>query len=303
MSARMEPFHVTATGHSLNYLPEYMADHLGYFQDVGLRVTASVPKPWDLVLDDLRQGRAQAALGGIWVPSMYLGRSTRFTPFAQVSARPPLALVGREAAGAFDWAAMPGKVVAMKGSNGASVGLYFKLMLRENGIAPRDVGFIQDLDGAMLAELFLGGMGDYLVVDYPTALRLQAAGHCHVVQAFPVTGGNIPWSVYYAPGDSSPDRQDRQTRFTAALGRAMDWIRATDPANYADVLGRIFPALPQPLLVEITRTYVAQGMWTTPRIDPDAFARWQGGIADGHLVAAPLAYETLIDPVSTRAWA
>ncbi|AJE48661.1 ABC transporter substrate-binding protein [Celeribacter indicus] len=299
----MERFHVTATGHSLNYLPEYVANHLGYFEEENLAVSATVPRPWDLVLDDLRDGRAEAALGGIWVPSMYLGRADRFTPFAQVSARAPLALVGREAAEAFDWAAMPGKVVAMKGSNGASVGLYFKLVLRENGIDPAGVGFIQDLDGVMLSELFLGGMGDYLMVDYPTALRLERQGGCHIVQPFPISGGPIPWSVYYARGESTPERQAQQTRFCRALGRAMGWICETDPEDYVDFLDTTFPAFPADLLVGAVRTYVAQEMWTTPRIEPLGYARWQGGIAAGHLVAEPLPYDTLIDPVPTAAWA
>lgn len=298
----MFDFHVSATGHSLNYLPEYVAVREGFFAAEGLRVSASVPQPWDLVLDALRDNTAQAALGGIWVPSMYLDRSTRFTPFAQVAARAPLALVGREAAEDFSWQAMPGKVVSMKGSNGASVGLYLKLRLREEGIAPERVGFIQDLDGVMLAELFHGGMGDYLVTDYLSGLRMEAEGRGHVVQPFPISGGNIPWSVYYAAGESDGARQQVQARFARALGQGMDWILARDPEDYADLLAETFPKLPVEILVKAARTYVAQGMWTTPRIDPEAYLRWQKGIAAGHLIAEAIAYDRLIDPVPTRQW-
>lgn len=290
----MQEYHVTATGHSLNYLPEYIATEQGFFADAGLLVTASVPKPWDLVLEDLRGGKAQAALGGIWVPSMYMGRSTRFVPFAQIANRAPLALVGR---GDFDWDAMRGKTVLMKGSNGASVGLYMKMVLRENGIEPKDLNYIQDLDGAMLSELFLGGMGDYLVIDYPGALKLAAGGGCHVVQAFPNTGGDIPWSVYYATEGADIAQQ---TAFCTALDRAMRWIRANDAGDYAGFLGRTFPNLPVDVLVGVTREYVACGTWTTPRINPEGYARWQTGIADGHLVPAPIAYDDLIDPRPTE---
>jgi len=303
MSAQMIDFHISATGHSLNYLPEYVAVRNGYFEEEGLRVTAEVPKPWDLVLEALRQDAAQAALGGIWVPSMYLGRGTRFTPFAQVAARAPLAVVGRERPEDFSWNALPGKVVMMKGSNGASVGLFFKLCLTEHGIDPLRVDYVQDLDGAMLSELFYGGMGDYLIVDYPNAMRLQAQGRGRVVQALPVTGGNVPWSVYYAKDESTPERQDVQTRFAAALDRGMQWIRANDPEHDADFLAATFPALPLDILLSAARTYIAHGMWTTPRIDPDAYMRWQGGIAAGHLTAAPIPYETLIDTVPTSRWA
>lgn len=298
----MLDFHVAATGHSLNYLPEYIAVREGFFAAENLQVSASVPRPWDRVLDALRDGSAQAALGGIWVPSMYLDRGTRFTPFAQVAARAPLALVGREAPADFSWDAMPGKVVSMKGSNGASVGLYFKLRLREEGIDPERVGFIQDLDGAMLAELFHGGMGDYLVTDYLSGLKMELQGLGHVVQPFPITGGDIPWSVYYGIGENDAGRQDVQTRFARALEQGMDWIKACDPEDYADFLSETFPQLPVDVLLKATRTYVAHGMWTTPRIDLDAHLRWQKGIAAGHLIPQAIPYDRLTDPAPTRQW-
>lgn len=300
--AEMLDFHISATGHSLNYLPEYIAVRQGFFENEGLRVTASVPRPWDLVLEALREGTAQAALGGIWVPSMYLGRSTRFTPFAQLAARAPLAVVGRENPEDFAWEELPGKVALMKGSNGASVGLFFKQCLREHNIDPGHLGYIQDLDGAMLSELFQGGMGDYLVIDYPNALRMEAEGLGRVVQALPVTGGNIPWSVYYALGESNPERQEVQTRFARALNQGMEWIRANDPENYAGFFGETFPGLPLEIALRATRAYIDHDMWTTPRIDPQAYSRWQHGVAAGHLTAAPIPYEQLIDPAPTRQW-
>ncbi len=298
----MQDFHVTATGHSLNYLPEYIAGWQGFFADEGLQVAATVPSPWDLVLSDIDHAKADAALGGIWVPSMFHGRGKRYTPFAQVAARAPLAVVGRERAEDFDWARMPGKTVAMKGSNGASVGLYVKMLMRENGLDPRSVNFIQDLDGKMLSDLFVGGMADYLVIDYPSAVTLAARYPVHVVTALSVDGGNIPWSVYYAPGESDATRLETQARFCRALGLGMQWILDHEAAGYRDFLVTTFPKFDGDLLVKLTDTYRKIGMWTTPRIDRDAYDRWQTGIADGHLTTAPIAYDALIDGRATTAF-
>lgn len=298
----MQNFHVTATGHSLNYLPEYIAVWRGFFAEEGLAVTASVPSPWDLVLSDIDRGKADAALGGIWVPSMFHGRGKRYTPFAQIAARAPLAIVGREAPEAFDWSSMSGKTVAMKGSNGASVGLFVKMLMREQGLDPRSVNFIQDLDGKMLSDLFVGGMADYLVIDYPSAVALAGRHSVNVVTALSVDGGNVPWSVYYAPGESDEKRLDAQSRFTRALGRGMLWILDHEAAAYRDFLIETFPKFDGDLLVKLTDTYRRIGMWTTPRIDDDAYARWQKGIVDGHLTASPIAYGELIDSRPTDAF-
>jgi NitT/TauT family transport system substrate-binding protein len=288
-------FHVSATGHSVNYLPEYVANWQGFFAEENLNVTASVPSPWDVVLSDLGTGKAAAALGGIWVPSMHLGRSTRYVPFAQVSARAPLAIVGRETAAEFDWKSLEGKVVSMKGSNGASVGLFAKLVMKDNGVDPGAVRFIQDLDGELLARVFAGGMGDYLVTDYPSALAFENAGAGHVVAPLALVGGDVPWSVYYAEGESDPERIEIQSRFVRALDRGMRWIMDRDAEGYGDFLAKTFPRFTPELLVGLVNAYRRNGMWTTPRIDRAAYDRWQKGIADGYLIDAPIGYDKLID--------
>lgn len=296
----MQNFHISATGHSLNYLPEYVADWQGFFADEGLSVSVTVPSPWDNVLKELGSGKADAVLGGIWVPSMHLGRGTRYTPFAQVAARAPLAIVGREPASAFDWSAMPGKVVSMKGSNGASVGLFTKLLLREHGVDPASVGFVQDLDGALLSKLFVGGMGDYLVIDYPSALALVESGGGYIVAPLATMGGDVPWSVYYSEGETDLDRLATQKRFVRALGRGMDWVLERDAAEYREFLAKTFPRFDPDLLVSLTNIYRDNGMWTTPRIDLAAYDRWQQGISDGYLTEAPIRYHNLIDARPTE---
>ncbi|WP_105382995.1 ABC transporter substrate-binding protein [Neorhizobium alkalisoli] len=299
----MQNFHISATGHSLNYLPEYVAVWQGFFEEEGLNVTASVPSPWDLVLGDIGSGTADVALGGIWVPSMFHGRGKRYVPFAQVAARAPLAIVGRQKPAEFDWKAMPGTTVSMKGSNGASVGLFIKLLLRERGVDPADVHFVQDLDGKMLTDLFVGGLGDYLVIDYPSAVTLEAAGLGHVVQALPVTGGNVPWSVYYSDGEADDVRLETHSRFARALRRGMEWILANDAECYREFLAKTFPKFAPDILVRLTNVYRSNGMWTTPHIDPDAYARWQRGISEGHLTTAPILYGELIDERPTAVFA
>ncbi|MEZ0490816.1 ABC transporter substrate-binding protein [Kineococcus sp. TBRC 1896] len=296
----MTRFHVTATGHSLNYLPEYVATWRGFFAEEDLTVTATVPRPWDLVLDELADGSADAALGGIWVPSMYRGRATEYTPFAQIANRAPLALVGRERAEDFSWAAMSGRTVSMKGSNGASVGLYLKLVLAEQGVDPRSVNYVQDLDGAMLSTLMAGGMGDYLVVDHPSALTLCARTDLHVVAPLAVVTPDVPWSVYYAQGASDAARVELQGRFVRGLGRAMDWIDEHPAAEYRDFLARTFPAFDPDLLVRVADEYRTNSMWTTPVIDRAGYDRWQTGIAAGHLVTEPIAYEEFVDSRPTN---
>jgi len=186
----------------------------------------------------------------------------------------------------------------MRGSNGASVGLFFKQILRENQIDPRDVGFIQDLDGAMLAELFIGGMGDYLVIDVPGARAMEARGEGFVVDELAQSAGDVPWSVYYDKVLPSGEAQERQTepqaKFVAGLTRAMAWIEATKIEDMADFLGQTFPNLPLEILLKTAADYKLWGMWRSTTIGQAAHQRWQTAMAAGHIINAPIAYDDLI---------
>ena len=43
MKESLDRFHISATGLSINYMPEYVARELGYFEELGLQVTSYVP--------------------------------------------------------------------------------------------------------------------------------------------------------------------------------------------------------------------------------------------------------------------
>ncbi|KIW24201.1 uncharacterized protein PV07_09929 [Cladophialophora immunda] len=292
----MQTFKLTATGYNLNYLPEYIALRHGFFREQGLDVTVNIPTPWDGVLDALADGSADMALGGIWVPSMYRDKVQNYTVFAQIANRCPLAVLQRRGRDNFQLSDVTGKTVLMKSGGGASVGLFFKMLLRENAVDARSVDYIQDLDGKMLGDLFQGGMGDYFVTDYLSA-RVMASRNPDITIALEaVTQGEVPWSVYYRETATvTPEILDAQRRFCVALGRAIDWVLERDAETFRDELAELFPAVPVDVAVAVTNRFRQEGMWTSTTIPREAFDRWQRGLADARLVKEPLVYEALVD--------
>ena len=298
----MQPFHLTATGHNLNYLPEYIARRHGFFHEQGLEVTVSIPTPWDGVLDELAEGTADMALGGIWVPSMYRDRVKNYTVFAQVANRSPLALLRRGHGEGFKLADVVGRTVLMKSGGGASVGLFFKMLLRENGLDPKSVDYVQDLDGVMLGNLFQGGMGDYFITDNLSA-RALAGRNRHVSVAMEmVSEGDIPWSVYYRETATiTPEVLDAQRRFCIALSKGIAWVLQHDAESFRDELAELFPAVPVDVAVGVTNAYRRERMWTYPSVSRNGFERWQRGLADARLIKEPFAYKTIVNDAPAAA--
>ena len=293
----MQPFHLTATGYNLNYLPEYIALRHGFFREQDLDVTVNIPTPWDGVLDALADGTADMALGGIWVPSMYRDRAQNYTVFAQIANRSPLAILKRgPPSEGFQLTDVAGSTVLMKSGGGASVGLFFKMLLRENSIDARGVDYIQDLDGVMLGNLFQGGMGDYFVTDNLSALAMAAHNPNVSIAMEMVSQGDVPWSVYYRETATiTPEILDAQKRFCIALQKGIDWVLQRDAESFRDALAELFPAVPVDVAVSVTNAFRHNGMWTSTSVSHGGFSRWQQGLADARLVKEPLAYNSLVN--------
>ena len=292
----MQQFKLTATGYNINYLPQYIATRHGFFRDQGLDVEVNIPTPWDGVLDALADDSADLALGGIWVPSMYRGRVTDYTVFAQIANRCPLALLRRTSREKFSLNDVIGKTVSMKSIGGASVGLFFKMLLRENGIDPASVDFIQDLDGLMLGNLFQGGMGDYFVTDNLSAKIIAAKNPEVSIAMEMVTQGGVPWSVYYKEtSGSTPESKDAIKRFCAGLDEGIKWVLEHDAESFKEELAELFPKAPIDVVLEVVNSFRRNGMWSSTAIPQAAFDRWQQGLTDARFVEKPLEYGSLVE--------
>ncbi|KAE9991728.1 hypothetical protein EG327_011089 [Venturia inaequalis] len=195
------------------------------------------------------------------------------------------------------------KIMLRAGSiGGASVGLFFKMLLRENGVDPRQVDYIQDLDGVMLGNLFQGGMGDYFITDNLSA-RIMAARNPDVSIALEcVTQGEVPWSVYYQEtAKITTEALAVQERFFLGLQKGINWVLANDAESFCEELAELFPKAPIDVVVGLTNSFRREGMWRSVVVPPLAFKRWQQGLTDARLVKVPLFYDSMINDVAAAA--
>lgn len=297
----MQPFHVSATGHSINYLPQYIAERHGFFREQGLNVTCSVPQPWEGVLDDLSNGTADIALGGIWVPSIYHTRVRNYTVFAQLSNRAPLTLLKRGPCEGFKLSDIAGSTVLINSGGGASYGVFFKMTLQKKGINPKSVDFVHDLDGPMLGELFQGGMGDFFITDILSARVIVEENSNISVAMETITECDIPWSVYYREaGGITPEVLEKQRRFHVALAKGVDWVLERDAESFQDELSQLFPTAPVHVVIGVVNSLCHNGMWSSLVVPREGYERWQAGLVTARLVSGVLPYETLVDSTSTN---
>ena len=292
----MEQFKISATGLSINYMPEYLARELGYFAEEGLEVSSYVPAPWTKVLTDIDSGEYQCVVGGIWVPSIYNSWLKQYRAFAMVAARCPMMLVSRTPMENFMWKDLEGKTVLTSGGNGASPGLFLAGCAREGGADMSKVFFIHDFTAPMLYELFLGGLGDVIMLKGDLAAQMVASGKGYAIADISDLGGPVPWSVYYSTTEFLEAHGDLAARFTTALQRANTWLLEHDGYACRELLARNWPKVRLEDAIAIVDDYLRMGMWDpTVEIKKEPLARWEKFMAEGRVIPQPVPYEKVVD--------
>ena len=290
----MDDLAISATQHGINYLPEYYAGAQGWFEELGLTVTAEPRDPWTGVLDDLADGSADLALGGLWGPAMYAGMGRDLVAVGQLNARFPMAVVTREPVEGFEWGWMRGRTVLVPGAGGTAMYEFPAGLMREAGEDPAATRFVRDLSTGMLTELFEHGLGDALVADLMTATGLRRRGVGFMTCRLADVGGPMPNSVYFARRDRLEVLHDRIVRFLAGIRRAMaDLTSGTVDAS--DLLAAEWPEVDSEVLRDATAELIANGTWSGIRIDPDASERWISILRDAGLVIHEVPYDQLVD--------
>lgn len=292
----MDHFKISATGVSINYMPEYLAEALGYFAEAGLSVSSHAPSPWTQVLKDIDSGDYHCVVGGIWVPLIYKRRVKEYFAFAKVASRCPLVLVSRTPAENFGWKYLEGKTVLVSGGNGASPGLFVAGCAREGGADMSRIHFVHDFTAPMLMECFQGGWGDVVVLKSDLAAQVVANGKGHVVADLAIAGGAVPWSVYYGTPEFLAHPGNLAGRFTLALQRATTWLLEHSGNDCREILAKNWPKVKLDKAVEMVDMFIRTGMWDkTVNIKREELSRWQKFLTEGRVIDRAFDYEEIID--------
>jgi NitT/TauT family transport system substrate-binding protein len=296
----MDLLRISATSHGVNYLPEYHAARTGAFTRLGVQVQAWARDPWTGVLDDLAADRCDVALGGLWVPMMYAGRGRDLVAVGQLNGRFPMVVVTRRPVDGFTWHWFKDRTVLVPGAGGTAMYEFTAGLMREAGADPAQTRFVRDLSTDMLAELYQQGLGDAMVADLGTALRLRDVGVGHLSCHLAEVGGAMPNSVYYVRRPRLPELHDRLVALLGGVQQAMTVLVAggTDPA----VLAQEWPEMPLELLSEAAAVLATNGTWSGIRIDPAACQRWNAILHERGLAPA-VGYDDLVDTAAVDALA
>lgn len=294
----MDIYKISATGLSINYMPQYVAEKLGYFSDVGIKVETSLPSPWIKVLKDIDSGSHHAVCGGIWVPSMYISHGVQeYSAFAKISSRCPYKLVSRHPIDNFKWKDLENKTILIPCDGGASAYIFLIGTLKDAGVDVSTIRFIHDLVESMIVDCFsLGTMGDFIFATAVAADNVSHSKKGYIVSEMATDGGEVPWSVYYSTIDVANDEKNLNGRFALGLQRGLDWINSHSGEDCREILKEKWPQLDMDTAIATIDRFKRDGMWATSIEigvrEYENYARYQ---VDAGIIDKALPYERIVD--------
>lgn len=292
----MNEFKIAATGVSMNYMPQYLAQECGFFKEEGVDVTSYTPTPWVDGLDDINKAEADVLLGGIWVPIMYHNHIKNYVSVAKIASKCPLFIVSREKVDSFSWTAMENKSVLVSGGDGASHYVAALGSAKKGGANVETIRFVHDFSTSMLCELFEGGFGDFIVLQPDVAHSMIARGKGYFYKNLTEKDEKIPWSVYYTLPETIAKDQDKFNRFVAGLQKGTTYLLENGGEVCRPIIERFWPHMSVDEGVNTIDTFIKQGMWTPSiKIEERELETWQADLVLGDLIDKPISYNQLVD--------
>ena len=290
-----------------SYTPFYLAQRAGLFEAEGLEVELRLSPAPPETAQGLIEGRADVSFGGPMRVMMHhdaahkRGGTSPLVCFAQVVARDPFLLVGREPNPQFRFEDLVGPRLGVATDVPTPWMLLYDDLDRA-GIDPAALRRAPDASMAENARALQRGQLDVVQLFEPHAERLVAGRHGHIWHRFSARG-DIAFTSFYTTRRFAAERREACLALTRAIAAALRRLHEAGPAETAALVGpAFFPDLPPASLARIVAGYREARVW--PRgtaLPPAAYVRLKAALLAGGLISHDAPYEDAVDAALSEA--
>ena len=140
--------------------------------------------------------------------------------------------------------------------------MVFEYILRQNGIDPaKDLEINQNIDFGSTAAAFSEDDSDFTVEFEPHATSLETGGKGHVVASLGTDSGYVPYTAFCAKQSYLKKNPETIQKFTNALQKGMNFVRAHSPKEIAEVIAPQFKETDLDTITAIVTRYYDQDTW------------------------------------------
>jgi NitT/TauT family transport system substrate-binding protein len=277
------------------YVPFYLAIQRGDWAAVGIDVSVQTSPSTQETAQGLIDGRADVSWGGPMRVMLHHDRD-RDCPlvcFAQVVARDPSILVGRQANDRFRFADLAGLRVGVV----AEVPTPWMTLQDDLGRAGVDlttINWTKDQGMAENAAALRAGDLDVIQIFEPYVNSLVQAREGHIWHRCAQRGDSC-WTAFYTTQAFTKQQPETCRALVGGIERALKVLHNDTPASIAEAVGNYFPDLATDDLARMIDGYRASGLWPrATELPVAAFVRLKAAMISGGLISYDASYDRLV---------
>lgn len=289
------PVRVFESARSPYFLPQYLANNLGFFEEEGLSVSIYTTSR-EAIRTALNGGRADIVLCGL---QNILPRSKASEPkakiFAALGTQDGSFLLKRAGEEWNGWQELwHGSVIGNSHDESSQIAL--ESALRRHGLRPyRDVAVYYNIPESLRLGAFEAGTGNAIQLLEPQASLTEKNGTGRVAASVGEAAGELLVTAYAAaPGYIESNPQIIQS-FTNAIMKAQLWLASHSDEEAADASAPSFPALDKETLLKCIKRYRSLNIWKKdPSVPQEPFDNFVRAAKEAGEIAAEVHYEKVV---------
>ncbi len=283
--------------HSPFYLPQYLAQNLGFFEEENLNVTISATSA-EAIRASLIDGRADIVICGL---QRIMFNPTEGSPqpraFAVAAARDGSLLLARTENGGedFQWTDIKGQTI-IGSAHDDSTQIALESVLRNYELPPyRGVTIYFNIPDNLRIAAFHAGTGDYIQLLEPEASLVEAEGFGKVVAAVGPVAGDMAVTAYAAMPENIEANPELFQKFTNAIYKAQLWMSTQSAEKLAEAAAASFPKLDKTVLINSIRRYQSLGIWAAnPMITRESYERFHRAAKNAGEIPLDIPFESIV---------
>ncbi len=279
------------------YLPQYLAQNLGFFKEQNLNVTINTTSP-EAIRAALADGRADIVICGLqkimFNPASQSPQPKIFAVAATRDGSLLLARADKDMEG-FSWQDLKHKTI-IGSSHDDSSEIALEDVLRKHGLPPyREVTIYYNIPDNLRTAAFCAGTGNFIQMLEPEASLAESKGYGRVVASVGSAAGDMAVTAYAAIPGSIESNPEMFQRFTNAIYKAQLWMSKHSTEEAAEAAAVSFPNLDQTVLLKSIQRYKSLGIWAAnPVIPENSYERFHSAAKNAGEIAGKIPYESIV---------
>lgn len=253
---------VAEVTHSIFYAPLYVAVENGYFEEEGLDVELVLTSGADKVAAAVLSNDVKIGFAGpesaIYVHEN--GEKDYLVTFAGLTKRDGQFIVSRKKIDNFSVNDLYNKEILV-GRAGGMPSLNFLNGMKNSNVDIKQIDVNTSIDFASLSGTFVSGVGDFVNLFEPNALKLEKQGIGYVVGSIGELSGEMPYTAFYARKSYIDNNTDTINKFNNAINKGLEYVKNHSDEEVAHVIKNQFTDFSEEDIKTIVKRYRDSDSW------------------------------------------